>query len=88
MVRRRVVVHGEVQGVGFRQTCRRQAEMFGVAGWVKNRSDGRVEAVFEGDEAAVDALVAWCRKGPPWGTVTHVDVSDEQPAGETRFRIA
>jgi len=60
----------------------------GVAGWVRNVPDGRVEAVFEGDPQAVDALVEWCRSGPRSATVTAVEVGDEEPQGEEGFRIA
>ena len=63
-VRRRVVVHGNVQGVFFRDSARREAEARGVAGWITNRPDGAVEAVFEGDPDAVAALVDFCRRGP------------------------
>jgi acylphosphatase len=86
-VRKRVVVRGEVQGVFFRDSCRRQAVVNGVNGWVRNRSDGAVEAVFEGDEAGVRGLVAWCRTGPPRARVKTVDVTDEPPQGETRFAV-
>jgi acylphosphatase len=86
-VRRRVVVAGQVQGVWFRETCRREAEAAGVAGWVRNRYDGRVEAVFEGESTAVLAMVTWCRLGPPRAQVTGVDVVDEDPTGETGFRV-
>ena len=85
MVRRRVIVSGEVQGVGFRATGRRAARAAGVAGWVRNLSDGRVEAVFEGDQVAVDAMVAWCRRGPSWATVSGVSVEEQPPAGEHGF---
>ena len=64
MIRRRVVVRGRVQGVFFRDTLRRQAESRSVAGWAMNRDDGTVEAVFEGEPAAVEALVDFCRRGP------------------------
>ena len=86
-VRRRVVVDGRVQGVWFRESCRREAERAGVAGWVRNRDDGRVEAAFEGDEAAVDRLVEWCRRGPPRAVVTSLSVRDEPPEGDARFRV-
>jgi acylphosphatase len=82
-----VLVSGEVQGVFFRASCRREADAAGVAGWARNRPDGRVEAVFEGDPAAVDRLVAWCRSGPPRAYVEHVEVFDEEPAGESGFRV-
>ena len=87
MVRRRVVVRGRVQGVGFRASCARRAENLGVHGWVRNRSDGSVEAVFEGLAAAVEAMVAWCREGPPFAAVTGVDTTDEPAAGELAFRL-
>jgi acylphosphatase len=79
MIRRRVVVHGQVQGVFFRDSTRRLAEQHGVAGWVSNRWDGTVEAVFEGDEDAVERLVAFCHKGPRGAQVERVDVADEEP---------
>ena len=87
IVRRRVVVSGRVQGVWFRDSCRRQAEMLGVAGWVANRVDGTVEAVFEGAPAAVERAVAWCRSGPPRAEVTGVRVAEESPEGLHAFRM-
>lgn len=88
MVRRRVVVSGLVQGVWFRDSCRRAAEARGVAGWVRNRRDGAVEAVFEGPVAAVEEMVAWCHAGPPRASVERVEVIEEPPTGEFGFRIA
>ncbi len=87
VVRRRVLVSGRVQGVFFRDSCRRKAEELAVSGWVRNRSDGTVEAVFEGDPGAVAAMVGWCRAGPPRARVDSVEVSDEEPLGETGFRV-
>jgi acylphosphatase len=87
VIRRRVVVHGLVQGVFFRDTCRREARAAGVAGWVRNRSDGTVEAAFEGPEAAVRRMVDWCREGPSYAEVERVDVHDEQPTGEVGFAV-
>jgi acylphosphatase len=87
VIRRRVVVDGRVQGVWFRESCRREAEAAGVAGWVTNRPDGRVEAVFEGDEAGVERLVAWCHRGPSRAVVTSVVVTEEAPQGERGFRV-
>jgi acylphosphatase len=87
MVRRRVVVSGEVQGVFFRDTCRRQAHAHGVTGWVRNCPDGTVEAVFEGEARAVEAMIEWVRKGPPTADVSRVEVTEEEPAGERSFRI-
>ena len=86
-VRYRVVVGGRVQGVWFRDSCRREAQARGVTGWVANRSDGTVEAVFEGEEASVAQCVAWCRHGPPRALVTGIDVTEEHPVGEPSFRI-
>jgi acylphosphatase len=86
-VRRRVVVHGNVQGVFFRDSCRREAESRGVAGWVANRSDGAVEAVFEGGADAVEALVDWCRRGPRGADVSSVDDTSEAPEGLSGFSV-
>jgi acylphosphatase len=80
-------VEGRVQGVFFRDTCERMARAEGVAGWVRNRHDGRVEACFEGDPAAVDRAVAWCRSGPSSAIVTSVDATLETPQGERGFRL-
>ena len=86
-VRRRVVVHGHVQAVGFRASCARRAMMAGLAGWVRNTDGGDVEAVFEGPEPSVDALVAWCREGPPWARVDNVELAHEHPRGEAAFQV-
>jgi len=86
-VARHVIVHGRVQGVFFRDTTRRQAERRGVSGWVCNRWDGAVEAHFEGDPDAVDALVAFCREGPRGAHVDRVDVEDVEPEGADGFAI-
>lgn len=87
--RKRVVVSGEVQGVFFRDTCRREADARGVAGWARNRADGAVEAVFEGEPASVEAMVAWCNQGPPMARVASVDVTDDElPEGLSGFRIS
>ncbi len=75
----RVVVSGRVQGVAFRASCQHQAVQLGVRGWVRNRWDGTVEALLAGPEEAVDAMVEWCRRGPPAASVTRVEV-DEAPA--------
>ncbi len=87
VARKRVIVHGRVQGVFFRDTTRRMAESRGVAGWVRNNSDGSVEAVFEGPEEPVDALVRFAREGPRGAVVESVDVRVEEPEGLTGFRI-
>ena len=84
---RRVIVAGRVQGVGFRYSCRTRAEQGGAVGWVRNLPDGRVEAAFEGPAAVVDALVDWCRTGPPLAAVTSVVVSDQPATGATTFVI-
>jgi acylphosphatase len=84
----RVLVTGDVQGVGYRWAARAEAVGRGLAGWVRNLGDGRVEAVFEGPAEAVDAQVNWCRGGPRWATVTAVETREEEPKGETEFRIA
>ena len=84
---RRVVISGRVQGVFFRETCQRLARNAGVAGWVRNRSDGRVEACFEGQADDVARLVEFCRDGPPHAQVQGVDVHDEQPTGLEGFRV-
>jgi acylphosphatase len=87
VIRRRLVVHGYVQGVGFRYSIARAAQMRGVAGWVANRADGTVEAVFEGEPEAIEGLVRVCREGPRGAVVDRVDVEDEQPEGLSGFRV-
>ena len=69
-----LVIHGRVQGVCFRDSMRREAHRLGVAGWVRNRSDGTVEAVVQGEPADVDAMVRWAQRGPELAQVTHVDI--------------
>ena len=78
---------GFVQGVGFRFALVREAESRGVAGWVRNRPDGLVEAVFEGSTEAVDSMVRWCRHGPRGARVERVQVSEEEAAGSREFRV-
>jgi acylphosphatase len=87
VVRRRVVVHGRVQGVFFRDSTRRAAERHGVAGWVRNREDGAVEAVFEGEAAAVERLVAFCNDGPRGAEVERVTLAEEEPEGLRGFSV-
>lgn len=87
MERRRVVVSGRVQGVFFRDTCRREAAEHGVAGWVRNRPDGTVEAVFEGEAGAVEHMVAWARRGPVQASVEGIDVQPEPPEGVQGFSL-
>jgi acylphosphatase len=83
----RVVVHGRVQGVFFRDTCRRTATQRGVAGWIRNRPDGAVEAVFEGPADEVGAMLVWCRAGPPMAKVDSVVYEDEPVEGLSGFAI-
>ena len=85
--RRTVVVRGRVQGVFFRSSTKKQARAVGVDGWIRNRPDGSVEAVFEGAPEAVEALVAWCRQGPRSARVDDVQVSQEAAAGLKGFEI-
>jgi acylphosphatase len=87
MIRYRVLISGRVQGVFFRDACRRMAVDHGVAGWVRNLPDGRVEAVFEGPPEGVDRLVAWARHGPRLAVVTGVAVQPERPEGLAAFLI-
>lgn len=87
-MRRRVVVHGRVQGVFFRDSVRRMASSRGLAGWVRNNPDGTVEAAFEGESDAVEALVSFCRQGPRGAVVEQVEERQEEPEGEAGFRVA
>jgi acylphosphatase len=87
VVRKRVVVSGQVQGVFFRDTTRREASRRGVAGWVCNRRDGAVEAVFEGPIAEVEAMVEFCSSGPRGADIDSVTASDEEPEGLTGFEV-
>ncbi len=87
VIRKRVLVSGVVQGVFFRDTCRRVAGRQGVAGWVRNLPDGRVEAVFEGPPEGVAHLVAWAHRGPAEAEVTAVDTVEERAEGLRGFEI-
>ncbi|MDO8391915.1 MAG: acylphosphatase [Actinomycetota bacterium] len=87
VARYRVVVHGTVQGVWFRDSCRRAAIEEDVTGWVRNRPDGTVEAVFEGPLDAVARCVSWCRMGPPRAEVTGIDVTEEPAEGICGFTV-
>ncbi len=87
MVRYRVLISGRVQGVFFRDTCRRKAEEYGVAGWVRNLPDGRVEAVFEGLADNVRRLLDWAHHGPRMAVVQDVAVEPEPPEGLSAFRV-
>jgi acylphosphatase len=86
-IRRRVWVSGRVQGVAFRASARRAAHAAGVAGFARNLADGRVEAVFEGEPAAVAALLTWCREGPSHARVDRVEVREETPEGLSGFEV-
>jgi acylphosphatase len=88
VTRRRVVVHGLVHGVFFRDTVRRRAEAAGVTGWVRNNRNGTVEAVFEGDAAEVERLVTLCHEGPRGARVDRVEVFEEEPESLSGFGIA
>ena len=81
------MVHGRVQGVFFRDTCRREARRLGVTGFVRNVGDGTVEAVFEGDPDAVSTMVDWAHAGPDRAQVVRVDVAEEEPEGLTAFEV-
>ncbi|HJQ93729.1 MAG TPA: acylphosphatase [Candidatus Thermoplasmatota archaeon] len=88
MKRIRVLVSGTVQGVWFRESTREEADRLGVAGWVRNLADGRVEAVFEGAALGVEAMAAWCHRGPKGAAVERVDAKPEEPQGEkVPFRV-
>jgi acylphosphatase len=86
-IRVHLLIAGRVQGVTFRESARELAERLGLAGWVRNRPDGRVEVVVEGAASAVEEAVAWCRAGPPGARVTDVETRREAPTGEASFRI-
>ena len=87
MIRRRVIVSGLVQGVGFRYAVARAATSRGIAGWVRNRPDGAVEALFEGDLDAVESLERLCREGPRGAVVSDVEVEVETPEGLSGFEV-
>jgi len=72
------MITGKVQGVWFRASTKQQAELLGITGWVRNTSDGRVEAVFQGDNALVEKMIAWCHQGPSLAHVDHVQITKEQ----------
>jgi len=87
VTRAHVYVSGRVQGVWFRESCREQAHAARVGGWVRNLADGRVEAVFDGAEAAVERMVSWCHEGPAQALVDAVEVHREAPMGEPGFHV-
>lgn len=78
----RIVISGRVQGVFFRAETRKQADKYGIKGWVRNRRDGRVEALLEGEAFDIDRMVAWCRQGPPLSHVTDVELFEEPYTAE------
>jgi acylphosphatase len=86
--RRHVHIYGFVQGIGFRFAVQRAASSRDVSGWVRNRADGAVEAVFEGEPRDVEALVDFCRRGPRGADVERVEVEEESPEGLAGFRVA
>lgn len=88
MIRRRVVVRGLVQGVFFRDTLRRQTFAANVSGWARNRQDGSLEAIFEGEPAKVEELVAFCHEGPRGARVDEVEVTAEDPEALRGFSIS
>jgi acylphosphatase len=87
VIRRRVIAHGFVQGVYFRDSTRRLAQQRGVAGWVRNRWDGTVEAVFEGEPEAVEQLVGFMDEGPRGAAVDRIEVFEEEPEGLSGFGV-
>jgi acylphosphatase len=87
LTRVHVHIRGRVQGVFFRAEARARAESLGVAGWIRNADDGRVEAVFEGADEQVESLLEWCRRGPAGARVEEVEAVREEPAGEIGFQV-
>lgn len=87
-IRAHVHIYGRVQGVYYRQTAFQKAVELGLKGWVRNLTDGAVEAVFEGDEAAVNQMLEWCKEGPSMARVSHVEI-EKQPCLDSfeDFRI-
>lgn len=88
MVRRRLLISGRVQGVGYRASCASEGLKLGLRGWVRNLPDGRVEALAEGPAADVERFITWCRRGPMFAKVDQVDVSDDASAEVfSRFEV-
>ena len=88
MVRAHVYIFGKVQGVGYRLSTQSEAVKLGIKGWVRNVFDGSVEAVFEGEQKAVDQMIQWCHQGPPAAVVKNVQVEYETPEGFSQFQVA
>lgn len=86
-LRRRVVAHGLVQGVWFRESARRRADELGIAGWVRNRADGAVEAELEGPPEDIEVLTDWFRRGPSGAQVERLEVEEAAPTGEAGFSV-
>ena len=86
-VAKRIIVSGRVQGVFFRDSCRKEANRLGVAGAARNLPDGTVEVIAEGEQEAVEALARWCKEGPSYADVRSVDVTDIGPMGSSRFKV-
>lgn len=85
-IRRRLLVSGRVQGVFYRDSCRRKAEEEGIGGSARNLDDGRVEVILEGDDDAVERMMKWCRQGSDAAWVKSVEVEEQEPQGESSFR--
>jgi len=84
---KRLLVTGRVQGVGYRVSFAEQAKALGLVGWVRNRRDGAVEALLNGDEKAMQAVIAWAHQGPPAASVVHVAIEDAAAPADGDFRI-
>jgi acylphosphatase len=88
VIRRRIIVHGRVQGVFFRDSTRQRAQSRGVAGWVRNNPDGTVEAAFEGEREDVESMVRFCEQGPRGAVVARTELFEEEPEGLDGFAVA
>lgn len=84
---KRLIIEGRVQGVGYRASLANEAAGLGLRGWVRNRSDGSVEALVDGDPHAVDAIIGWARRGPPAAVVSNVAIEDAGPPSNGAFKI-
>jgi acylphosphatase len=87
MRRVHLFIQGKVQGVYYRQSCAQEARAKHINGYVRNLHDGRVEAVLEGEDLAIEEMIAWCRRGPPSAVVQNVELHESTPVGETRFEV-